>query len=137
MRFEPIIALTFVEDNLQSSQAQCHKTEADIVDLGFTELAALEIGRVLNEPRGQQEGNDPDRNIDEKNPAPGEIVGDPSAEGRADGGSGNHGDAVNRKGHAALGGSESIGEDGLLAGLEAAAASALQHTANDERSQIR
>ena len=137
MRFEPIIALALIEDNLQSSQAEGNEAEADVIDFGFAELAALEIGRVLNEPRGQQQRKDADRNIDEENPAPGEVVGDPAAESGADGGSADHGDAVNRKGHAALGGRKGIGEDGLLAGLQTASAGALQHAANDENSQVR
>ena len=137
MRFEPVIALALVEDDLQSPQAQRHKAQADVVDFGFAQLAALEIRRVLNEPRGEQERKDADRNIDEENPAPGEVVGDPSAERWTDGGSGDHRDAVNGKGHAALCGSKSIGEDGLLAGLQAASASALQDAADDERGQVR
>ena len=106
VRFKPVVALALVEDDLQSAQAKRNEAETDVIDFGFAELAALEIGRVLNKPRGQQQGNDADGNVDEKNPAPGEVVGDPSAERGADRGSGDHGDAVNGKGHAALGGRE-------------------------------
>src|ERR1019366_2228432 len=89
------------------------------------------------QPRGKQQGNNPDRNVDKKNPAPGEVVGDPSAERGTDGRRGDYGEAVDREGPAALGGRKGIGEDGLLAGLQPASAGALQHAANDERGQVR
>src|ERR1700731_3141089 len=73
--FEPIVALTLVEDNLKRSQPQRYKTEADVVDFRFAKFAALEVGRILDEPRGEQQRNDADRDIDEENPAPGKVVG--------------------------------------------------------------
>src|SRR5208282_4612501 len=137
VRFEPIIALPLVENNLQGSKAKGHEAEADVIDFGFTELAAPEIGRILNEPRGQENGNDSDGNVDEENPAPGEVVGDPSAERRPDGRSRDHGNAVHSESHAALGGRKSVSEYGLFAGLKAASASSLQHTTNDKCRQVR
>src|ERR1700683_2389002 len=137
MRFEPIIALAFVEDNLQSSEAEGAEAKADVIDFGFAELAALQIRRVLNEPGSEEQGNDSDWNVDEENPAPSEVVGDPSAEGWTDGGSADHCDAVNGEGHAALGRFKSVSEDGLLTGLETASTSALQHAADDENRQVR
>src|SRR5208282_1412127 len=48
VRLEPIVALTLVEDNLQGSQAEGHEAQPDVVNFGFAELAAPEIGRVLD-----------------------------------------------------------------------------------------
>jgi hypothetical protein len=48
VRPEPIITLSLIEDNLESSQAKGHKTEADVVNPGFAKLAAFEIGRILD-----------------------------------------------------------------------------------------
>src|SRR5271154_3645286 len=79
MRFEPIVALSLIKNDLQSAQAQRHETEADVIDCGLAQLAALEVWRILNQPRGQQYGNDPDRNVNEENPTPGEVVGNPSS----------------------------------------------------------
>src|SRR5713101_9445260 len=135
--FEPIFALTFVEDHLQRSHAQSHEAEADVVDLGLAQLAAPEIGRVLYESRGEQHGNDADGNVDKENPAPGKVVGNPSTKRWSDGGSGDNGDAVDGESHASLGGLKSIGQYSLLAGLQAASASALQHAANDKGGQVR
>ncbi len=137
VRFEPVVALAFVEDDLQRSQAERDKAEADVVDLGFAQLAAVEIWRILNQPRGEQDRKNADRNVDEENPAPGEIVGDPSAERRTDGRRRDHGDAIDGECHAALGGRKSVGQNGLLAGLQAAAARALQNAADDQRREIR
>src|SRR5208283_2025982 len=70
VRFEPVFALSFVEDHLQCSQAERDKTEADEVDPAFAQFAALEIWRVLDELLRQQKRKNADRDIDEKNPAP-------------------------------------------------------------------
>src|ERR1019366_9804389 len=77
IRFEPVFALAFGEDHLQRSQAERDEAESGVVNVGFTQLAALEVRRILNQPRRQQERKNADRDIDEENPAPGEIVSDP------------------------------------------------------------
>src|ERR1700694_3157053 len=66
MRLEPVIALSFVENNLQRSEAERDQAETDVVDLRFAQLAALEIRRILNAPCRQQERKNPDRDIDEE-----------------------------------------------------------------------
>src|ERR1700690_4651658 len=80
MRFEPVFALTFVENYLQGSEAERDETEAGVVNAGFAQLPAFEVWRILNEPRRQQERKDADGDINEENPAPREVVGDPTAE---------------------------------------------------------
>src|SRR5512141_518077 len=80
VRLEPVFALSFVEDHLQGSEAERDQAESDVVDFGFTQLAALEIGRILNKSLRQQEGKNANRDIDEENPAPAEVVGDPASE---------------------------------------------------------
>src|SRR5262249_13956339 len=76
IRFESIVALNFIENDLQRTQTERYESQADVVDFCFTELAAAEVWRILNQPRSKQDGNNPDRNIDEENPAPGEVIGD-------------------------------------------------------------
>ena len=137
VRFEPVFALTFVENNLQSAQAQSHKSQAHIVDVSFAQLAALEVGRILNEPRGEQDRQNADGDIDEEDPAPGEVVGDPSAEGGADRGSGDDGHSIDRECHASFRGRKGVRENGLLAGLQASAAGALQDAADDQHREVR
>src|SRR5258708_28981210 len=86
VRLEPVIALAFVKDDLKSAQSERYKAKSDIVDAGFAELAPPEIRRVLNKPARPQDGKKADRNVAEKNHAPGEIDGDPHAESRPYGG---------------------------------------------------
>src|SRR5258708_33011750 len=132
MRFEPVIALSFVEDHLQRSEAERDQTEPDVVDLRFAQLTALEVWRILNEPRCQQERKNADGDINEENPAPAEVVGDPTPERGTNGRSHNHGHAIDGKCHAALGGRKGISEDGLLARLQAAAARTLKNAEDDQ-----
>ena len=82
---------------------------------------------------GQQQRNNSDRNIDEENPAPVEIVGDPPAQRGTDRRRQHHGHAVNRESHAALSGFKRVGQDGLFAGLQTAAAGTLQNAEDDQR----
>ena len=96
----------------------------------------LHVRGIADEHVGEQQGNDADGNIDEENPAPIEIVSDPSAERGTDGRSEHHGHAVNGKSHAALTRLESVRENCLFAGLQAAAADALQHAKNDQHAEI-
>src|SRR5258708_5278305 len=63
---------------------------------------------------------------------PVEVVGDPAAEGGADGGCDDDGHAVDGEGLTALFDGEGVGGDGLLAGGEAAAARALEDARDDE-----
>src|SRR4051812_31604009 len=70
VRLEPVFALTFVEDDLQCTESKRDKSESDIVDVGFTELAPPEIWRILDQPRSQQDRQDANRNVDEEDPAP-------------------------------------------------------------------
>ena len=121
---------------MQSSQAQRHETESDVIDLGFAELPPPEVGRVLDEPGGEQKRNNAHRNINEENPAPSKVIGNPAAERRTYGGCGHYGNAVNSECHAALGGRKRVRKNGLFTGLEAATTRALQDPANDEDGQI-
>ena len=97
--------------------------------------AALEVGRVFDHAVGEIEREQADGDVDEEDPVPVEVVGDPAAEGGADGGRDDDGHAVDGEGLAALFDGEGVGEDGLLAGGEAAAAGALQDAGDDEEGQ--
>src|SRR6266516_4846611 len=118
MRFKPVFTLSLVEHHLQGSQAQSDEAEPYIVDAGFTQLAALEIRWILNQPRGQQDGQNPDGNVDEKYPTPAEVVGDPSPKSGTDRGRSNHSHSINGECHAALSRRKGVGKNRLLAGLQ-------------------
>ena len=78
VRFKPIFALTLIEDDLKCAKPKRDESQSDVIDVGFASLAAPEVRRILNQPGSQQDRQNPDGNIDEENPAPGEIVGNPS-----------------------------------------------------------
>src|SRR5438445_9599246 len=137
IRFEPIVALPFIEDHLQGSKSERDETESGVIDASFTQFAALEIRRILNKPRRKQERENPNWDIDEENPAPGKIVGDPTAKRWTDCRSHHHRYAINGECHAPLGGSEGVGEDGLLARLQAATARTLKNAEDDQHGEIR
>ena len=134
---EPIVDLAAVEHDFETAERRRDQREADPIDLqsaGQALLAfALEHLGLVDEPMHQRERSKPDRHVDEEDPVPGEIVGDPAAERRADGRRDDHGDAVEREGLAALFRRKGIGEDGLLAGRHAAAAEPLQDAEKDQR----
>src|ERR1700758_4220655 len=136
MRLEPVFPLAFIEHHLKRAKPKRHEPQSDVVDVSFSQLAALEVRRILNQPRGQQDGQNPDRNIDEENPPPAEIVGDPTPESRTDRGRGNDRHSINRKRHTSFGWRKSIGQYGLFARLQSTTANSLKNPANDQNSQI-
>ena len=85
----------------------------------------------MDEAVGEEEGEQADGDVDEEDPAPVVVVGDPAAEDGADGRRGDDGDGVEREGRGAFGWREGVDEDGLFDRREAAAADALQD-AGDE-----
>ena len=84
---------------------------------------------------GEVERHDADRNVEKEDPAPAVVVDDPAADGWAEHRRHDHGDAVNGESHAALFRSEGVGQDRLLAGLQAAAGRALNHAKEHQHAQ--
>ncbi len=136
VRAEPIVFLALVEDELERTEADGQKGEAEVVEVkaalfGDGDLF-IDPGWIFDEARGEEEREQSDGDVDEEDPAPVVVVGDPATERGADGGRGDEGEAVERNGLAALGGGEGVGEDGLFGGRESAAAGALQDAEEDE-----
>src|ERR1700693_864244 len=126
MRSEQIVALAFVEDDLQEAEAYAEKCQADVVDVQATLIfLAGEMGRIGDEHGSENDGEQADGNIDEENPAPSVIVGDPSAEGGTDDWRDDHAHTVNGHGHALFCARETFDQDGLRDGLQSAAARSL------------
>src|SRR5215469_15954273 len=78
-RAEPILQLAAVEKHLQRAdrQAQGHKPEE-------VERLAVAVARLANEDQNAGCGEKPKRNINEEHPTPAVVLGEPTAEGRAD-----------------------------------------------------
>ena len=132
---EPVLFLALVEGEFETANAQGYEAQAHEVDLEVLCLlhAQLEVGWVFDDAVAEVERDEADGDVDEEDPVPVEVVGDPAAEGGADGGSDDDGHAVDGEGLATLFDGESVGQDGLLAGGEAAAACALQDARDDEK----
>ncbi len=138
---EPVVLLPFVEDDLQCTHANDKQREADVIEPQFRAAPRLALGdhrrRIGEHARRHQRQQDADRHVEQKHPAPAEIVGDPAAERRPDRRRKNHGDAVGGKGLAALGRRKRIGEDRLRVRLKPAAADPLQTAGNDQHGKAR
>ena len=114
---EPVVDLAAVEEDLECCGAEADEGDADAVD---AELAfGVGVG-VVNESVGEEDREDADGDVDEENPAPVVVVGDPAAEDRADGWSGDDGDGVEREGGGAFGWRKGVDEDGLFDGRQPA-----------------
>src|SRR5262249_61912519 len=116
---EPVFGLAAVEDHFQASESESNEKNAEAVDFEAATFAsgcdfASEFRRVGNKALGQNERDDADGNIDEENPAPTPIVGDPSTEGRANGRGGYDGHCVESESGGPRCGRERGGEGGLV-----------------------
>src|SRR6266481_231086 len=81
----------------------------------------------------QYQGHNPDGNVDEEDPAPTPIVGDPTPEGRANHRGSDDGHAVESESRGPLLRRERVHENGLLHGSKATAADALRDAKEDEQ----
>ena len=132
---EPVFLLTFVEGELQATYAEGDEAETHEIDLEVLGLlfSQLEVWRIFDHAVGKIERDEADGDVDKEDPMPVEVVGDPAAEGGADGGGDHDGHAVDGEGLAAFFDGEGVGEDSLFAGGEAAASGSLKDTGEDEK----
>src|SRR5271163_2795117 len=117
VRAEPIVALALIEDDLHGAEAEGEQAETDVINAEAGAFLLLHVGRIADQHIGENQRNDTDGNVDEENPAPVEIVSDPSAEGGTDRRSEHHGHAVNGESHSAFSRLESVRKNCLFAGL--------------------
>ena len=134
---EPVFLLALVEDDLQEAEADDDQRQADVIDLDVLALDCRAATADLRPPGGEEEGEQADGDVDEENPAPVVIVGDPAAESGADGRGDDDRHAEDGEGLAALLGREGVREDGLFAGAHASSAGALQDAEENEEGQRR
>ncbi len=79
----------------------------------------------MHDPLREEQRDDPDRNIDEKDPVPTVVVSNPAAKRWANCGGDDNRHTINRKAHVPLFGGEGIGKDRLFAWSETSASEAL------------
>ena len=129
VEMKPVFDLAAIEHELQAAEGQRDQRKADPVDLepaGQPFFAfPFEDFRLHHQPLHQHKRENAERHVDEKDPMPGIIVGDPAADGRTDGRRHDDGDAVDGERLRTLLRREGIGQHRLLAGRHAAAAETL------------
>jgi hypothetical protein len=132
-RGEPVDLLAAVEHDLGGGEPQGHQAEADVVDAALPPRP--DVRRILDDGVDEEGGQDADREVDEEDPAPGVVVGDPPAEGRAE--DRRHDDAhgKRRHGRAPPGGLEALHEDRLRDRLEGPAAQPLEDPRHDQHAE--
>ena len=86
----------------------------------------------MHDPLREEQGDDPDRNVDEKNPVPTVVVSNPTAQSWANCGGDDNRHTINRKAHVPLFGGEGIGKDRLFAWSETAASKALHDAKSNQ-----
>src|ERR1700719_1213679 len=102
MRSEPIVFLSFVEDDLQRTYAQGQERKSDEVEARELLPQARYVRRIVDQLIDQYECQNANRNVDIENPAPGVVVGNPAAQRWTNGRSADGRDPVQRKGKPAL-----------------------------------
>ena len=137
-RPEPVVALTFVEKDLERGEADAEQADADVVELQpVGQRLPDQVRRIEDHRRRQCEREDADRDVDEEDPAPGVVVGDPAAQRRPDHRRHDHAHAVERHRDALLFAREALDQNGLGDRLQRSAAQALQHAKEDQRAERR
>ncbi len=130
---EPVLALAGVEHHLQEAEAERQKSDAPQVD--SAELGFAKVRWVDDEVADHQQRENPHRQIDVEDPAPGVVVGDPAAQRRPQDGRDDNAQAECRHRRAMLFGRESFQQHRLRQRLQASTAEALQHAKEDQRLQ--
>jgi hypothetical protein len=78
-----IVLLAFVECHFQRAERQGDKAETNVIEFKTSTPSRLHLllycRGVLDEPMGEKERQDGNRDIDEEYPAPVIIVGDPAS----------------------------------------------------------
>ena len=132
---EPVLLLPFVEHELQAANAHRDQAQAHFVDgIRFCPLFH-QVGRVLDHAVAEHQGKNADRQVDEEDPVPVEVVSDPPSQRRSDGRRSHDGHAVKSEGLSSLLHRKRICQDGLFAGGQPAAAQALQNAGQNQNWQ--
>src|SRR5690242_2496351 len=132
---KPVLTLALVEDNLETAERNRNQYQADPVDIETAReplsTLLLQHIRLDQQPLNQEQGRDADRHIDEEDPVPGHVVGDPASDGGTDRRRNDHRNAIERKSLRTLLRRKRVGQDRLLARHHAATAESLENAEED------
>lgn len=102
-RTKPVVDLTAIQEDFQSCRSQTNQQDTKPVDAKFTGgktrffTLFCKAGRVVHKFVGEKERKQPEGDIDEKDPAPSVVVGDPAAQHGTDSRCGHDRNGVERK----------------------------------------
>ena len=133
---QPVPFLSLAEHHLPADHDDHQQRQADRVEAErlLAQLRALrdEIVRIAKQDVAGSKGQEADRDVDQEDPAPGILVGDPAAEGRADDRRHQGRQAEQRHRHALLFARKGVEQHALAGGLKTAAGQALDHAEQDQ-----
>ncbi len=137
---KPIFGLAAVKDDFEARKPQGHEDNSQAVNLepavaprGFD--LTRELGRIRYQTLGENQRQDSDGNVDEENPAPTPVVGDPAAQRRTYRRCGDDGHAVKGKSRRPLARGKCVYEYRLLHWCKAASPNALQDAEENQQPQ--
>src|SRR5260370_37898462 len=86
---EPVFPLSFVENDFQRAESQRDQADSNVINAQLAATAGRldllnKLWRIRDQPAGQQQAQNANRHIDKEDPAPGKVVGDPTAQWRTD-----------------------------------------------------
>ncbi len=136
-RAEPVIFLPAVQHELEAAEKTRDQAKPIASNLMFPLLHIASRCLRLSGEDGQQQRHGHERayanrDVDQKAPVPGPVVAEPASEGRADGRSEHHGNAIDREAARALVGRKSRRENALRHRRHAAARQALEQAKNQQ-----
>src|SRR5260370_19840077 len=139
---EPVQSLPAIQHHLQARKRDRHRHDSPHVNLQPPILSrrfhfARKLRRILQQPAGQNQRNNPNRNIDEENPPPAPVVRDPSAQRRPNRRRRHNRHAVQRERRRPLRRRERVHQNRLLHRCQSSAAYSLQNAEKDQHPQAR
>ena len=122
LRVEPVVAVAFFEEVLQSAEPHHEQSDPPPIDLLALRLGQLAVLRddflvLMDEGGHHREAEDPDRDVDVENPGPRVVVHDVAAQRGTDGRAQHDGHREERHGHPLLFGGEGLAQNGLFGWL--------------------
>jgi hypothetical protein len=136
---ETVVLLIAIEKDLQGAEADDDQGQADHIDVQALRQKGLALVfqdlRFHHQPLDQEQGQHANREVDQKDPVPGEVVRQPAAQDRTDGGGADDRQAVERKGLGPLFRGKRVSEHGLLGRCHPASADALDDAGDQHHGQ--
>ena len=130
---EPVLLVALLEHDLERPEPDGHEEQARDVELPFF---PDEVRRVFDEAHDEEDIEDAHGDVDIEYPGPGVVVGEPSAEGRPEGGAEDDAETVDAHRRRLFFRGEGLPQHRLRQGYEGAAAYALENAEDDHRGQV-